>query len=100
MVMNSVALAATASEVHDFLHLLKEFLADDRFVPTREDVALVCDIAAVVRVFEHLVELAGRDWLFRCTCRRPRSETHVAHYGFEPFEGVVTRGVELPGLEN
>ncbi|WP_231391864.1 hypothetical protein [Arthrobacter sp. 35W] len=71
MVMNAVALATAASQIHNLLHLLKELLADDRVVPPGEDVALVGDIAAVVRVFEHLVELALRYWLFRRTCRCP-----------------------------
>ncbi|MHA7268371.1 hypothetical protein [Arthrobacter sp. HLT1-20] len=64
MVMDPVALSTAASEIHDFLHSFKELLADDRLVPSGEDVALVCDVAAAIRVFEHLVELALRDWLF------------------------------------
>ncbi|WP_407045705.1 hypothetical protein [Mycobacteroides abscessus] len=57
MRQNAVSLSAAASRTQDFLNAVKQILADDGFVSSGVDVALVDHEPRVVRVTQHPVKL-------------------------------------------
>ncbi|MFT3945147.1 MAG: hypothetical protein QM705_15175 [Ancrocorticia sp.] len=69
VVVDDVALTAFHSCVHDLLYSFEEFWGDERFVAPGEGFSFEGDHAEVVRVAEHLGELAAGDglfWVLRC----------------------------------
>ncbi|WWW22519.1 hypothetical protein V7968_16280 [Nocardia vulneris] len=95
VVMYPVALASPAASMQHFLYPLKQFRRDDRLVSARVDVVFVDHEPDVVRIAEHVVQLAARHWLFWIAFRRPGSQPQIGHRGFQPLDRVLVRGVQL-----
>nr|WP_054814108.1 hypothetical protein [Nocardia arizonensis] len=99
VLMHPIALTFGASEITDFLHPLEQFLVHEGFVVAGIDVAFVDDVAEVVRVAEHLIELVGRHGMnVGITGTGAGGEPEIGHGGFQPFEAVVAGGVQFPGF--
>nr|WP_254925406.1 MULTISPECIES: hypothetical protein [unclassified Rhodococcus (in: high G+C Gram-positive bacteria)] len=98
--MAAIALSAAAPGAQNVLDTIEELLADDRFVSAWIDVALVDYVPHVVRIAQHLVQLAIR---YRLLHRPPRGrtscESEVCHGGLKKVNRVVTRRVQFPRLE-
>ncbi|MEO5834146.1 MAG: hypothetical protein ABIR83_12365 [Nakamurella sp.] len=95
---HTVALPALRALVHDLLDAVEEVLADDRRVPPRVHLALVDNDTGVVRIAQHAVQLAHRDWLRWPASTRPCSQAQIRYDFVEPLQRVVAGGVELPCL--
>nr|WP_232110844.1 hypothetical protein [Nocardia wallacei] len=93
MLENAVSLAWATALVANILYAIEQLLVYERFVAARVDVALIDDVAEIVDVGEHTVELFEVDGPFRQFAAGAAGETHVCHRGLEAFEGVIACGV-------
>ncbi|RQM31877.1 hypothetical protein TN91_23615 [Rhodococcus ruber] len=100
VLVNPVAVAPGAAGFKHVLDPVEQLLADDRLVPPWIDLALVGDEADVVWIAQHAVQLADGDRLLRPAGRRADCQAKVGHLVVEPFQGVITGGVELEGLQD
>ncbi|MFP3580689.1 hypothetical protein SB659_14030 [Arthrobacter sp. SIMBA_036] len=68
VVVDTVTRACTTSGAQNILHLIEQVLANDWFMPSGISIALIDDVPDVIRVLQHLVQLAGRDGAFGESC--------------------------------
>ncbi|NKR11769.1 hypothetical protein A5N17_17160 [Arthrobacter sp. D2] len=68
VVVDTVTRSGTTPGVQNILHLIEQVLANDWLMPSGIGVALVDDVPDVIRVLQHLMQLAGRDRTFREPC--------------------------------
>ncbi|WP_282780818.1 hypothetical protein [Nocardia sp. CC201C] len=97
VLQNPVTLPRTAAHVHHFLHPVEERLTNDRFVPAGVELTVVHNPPGVVRVLQHLAQPLERHRPLRQFAAGTSCQPKVRHRRFEPFQPVVTRGVQLKG---
>nr|WP_236745956.1 hypothetical protein [Mycobacteroides abscessus] len=97
--MDAVALAITRAGIEHILHLIEQRLTNQCFVPTRVQLAFVMHESGVVRIAQHLLQRGGGNRAsWRDSFGRATGEAKVSHGGFQPRDGVLAAGVQLPCL--
>nr|WP_157931813.1 hypothetical protein [Mycobacteroides abscessus] len=97
--MDAVTLAITRAGIEHILDLIEQGLTDQCFVPTRVQLIFVAHESGVVRIAQHLLQRGGGNrssW--RDSFGRATGEAKVSHGGFQPRDGVLAAGVQLPCL--
>ncbi|HVX20468.1 MAG TPA: hypothetical protein VHB02_03900 [Acidimicrobiales bacterium] len=99
VVVDALPDTPTAPGGHHFLHPFEQLGRHQPLVPTRELLTLVGDVAQVIAILKHRIDLGGSHQPGRMLAR-PTAESPVGQGLGQPLDGVVAGGVQLEGLPN
>nr|WP_302408527.1 hypothetical protein [Mycobacteroides abscessus] len=97
--VDTVTLAFPRAGIEHILHLIEQGLADQCLMASWIQLAFVMHESGVVRIAQHLLQRGGGNrssW--RDSFGRATGEAKVSHGGFQPRDGVLAAGVQLPCL--